>query len=161
MLNGYALAHRSGLDAITRFLERSNPNDMDELRSRLRIGLHWDVEVTDAGRPFPLVSQAFCSALPVAYSQHGPRQWARFACLVLEVAYEATLWAAVLNARRGGSNTVLLTSLGGGALGNDDSWIESGLLRALKLASGFDLDVRLVSYGAPSPAFLRIEGMFA
>lgn len=28
---------------------------------------------------------------------------------------------------------------------------------ALKLASGFDLDVRLVSYGEPSFSFLRIE----
>lgn len=160
MVNGYALAHRSGLEAITRMLECSNPNEIDELRGRLRIGLHWDVEVTDAGRPFPLVSQAFCSALPVAYSQHGPRHWARFACLILEAAYEATLWAAALNAKHSGSNIVLLTSLGGGAFGNDESWIEAGLVRALKLASGLDLDVRLVSYGAPSPAFLRIERMF-
>jgi hypothetical protein len=135
---------------------------MDELRGRLRIGLHWDVEVTDAGRPFPLVSQAFCSALPVAYSQQAPRYWERFARLVLEAAYEATLWAAALKcARRRASKIVLLTSLGGGAFGNDESWIEAGLVRALKLASGFDLDVRLVSYAEPSPAFLRIERMFA
>ena len=160
MVNGYALAHRSGLDGITHVLECSDPNEIDELRSRLRIGLHWDIEVTDASRPFPLVSQAFCSALPVAYSQHGPRHWAPFACLVLEAAYEATLWAAALNARRNGSNIVLLTSLGGGAFGNDEAWIEASLVRALKLASGFDLDVRLVSYGVPSPAFLRIERMF-
>ena len=161
MVNGYALAHRSGLDAITSVLECSSPDEIDELRGRLRIGLHWDVEVTDAGRPFALVSQAFCSALPVAYSQHGQRHWARFACLVLEAAYEATLWAAALNAQRNGSNIVLLTSLGGGAFGNDETWIEAGLARALKLASGLDLDVRLVSYGEPSPAFLRIERMFA
>jgi len=160
MVNGYALAHRPGLDAITRVLEGSKPNEIDELRGHLQIGLHWDVEATDAGHPFPVVSQAFCSALPVAYSQHGSQHWARFACLVLEAAYEATLWAAALNAQRDGSNIVLLTSLGGGAFGNDESWIEAGLVRALKLASGFDLDVRLVSYGAPSPAFLRIEQMF-
>lgn len=161
MVNGYALAHRSGLGAIIQVLECSNPDQIDDLRSRLRIGLHWNVEVTDAGRPFPLVSQAFCSALPVAYSQHGRQHWAQFACLVLEAAYEATLWAAALNALRSGSNIVLLTSLGGGAFGNDESWIEASLVRALKLASGFDLDVRLVSYDAPSPAFLRIERMFA
>ena len=98
----------------------------------------------------------------MAYSRHDQPHWARFACLVLEAAYEATLWAAALNVRRsGGSNTVLLTSLGGGAFGNDESWIEAGLVRALKLASELDLDVRLVSYGDPSPAFLRIERMFA
>lgn len=161
MVNGYALAHRAGLEAITSVLEGSSADEMDALRGLLRIGLHWDVEVTDAGRPFPLVSQAFCSALPVAYSRHERGCWERFARLVLEAAYEATLWAAVLNARRGGSKTVLLTSLGGGAFGNDESWIEAGLVRALKLASGFDLDVRLVSYAEPSPAFLRIERIFA
>jgi hypothetical protein len=37
-----------------------------------------------------------------------------------------TLWAAVLNARRSSSKIVLLTSLGGGAFGNDESWIEGG-----------------------------------
>jgi hypothetical protein len=161
MVNGYALAHRAGLDAITQLLEGGTPDDIDDLRGRLRIGLHHDVEVTDAGRPFPLVSQAFCSALPVAYSDVSPPRWSRFACLVLEAAYEATLWAAVLNARRGRSETVLLTSLGGGAFGNDESWIEAGLVRALKLASGFELDVRLVSYGEPPWGFLRIEQMFA
>jgi len=42
--------------------------------------------------------QVFCSALPVAYS-HVPRQrWQAFATLILESAYEATLWAAADNA---------------------------------------------------------------
>jgi hypothetical protein len=161
MMNGYALAHRSGLDAITRLLESSSADEIDELRGHLRIGLHWDVEVTDAGPPFAIVSQAFCSALPVAYSRHDPRSWERFARLVLEAAYEATLWAAVRNAQRGGSRIVLLTSLGGGAFGNDESWIEAGLVRALELASGSGLDVRLVSHAEPSPAFLRIKRMFS
>ena len=39
--------------------------------------------------------------------------------LVLEAAYEATMWSAVLNARRGASKVVLLTLLGGGAFGNE------------------------------------------
>jgi hypothetical protein len=105
MVNGYALAHGSGLDAIALLLEHGKPNEIDELRGHLRIGLYRDVEVTDADRPFALVSQAFCSALPVAYSDISPRNWSRFACLVLEAAYEATLWAAVENARRGRSRT--------------------------------------------------------
>jgi hypothetical protein len=160
MVNGYALCNRPGLDAITDLLTRSNPDEIDELRGPLRIGLHYDVEVTDANHPFPKVSQAFCSALPVAYGQVASKYWSKFACLVLEAAYEATLWAAVLNARRGGSRTVLITSLGGGAFGNDESWIEVGLVRALKLAAGFDLDVKLVSYGRPSSAFVRIAEAF-
>jgi hypothetical protein len=160
MVNGYALCNRRGLDAITDLLARSNPDEIDEQRGYLRIGLHHDVEVTDADHPFPTVSQAFCSALPVAYSQVAPKYWSKFACLVLEAAYEATVWAAVLNGWRGNSNTVLLTSLGGGAFGNDESWIEASLMRALKLAAGFELDVRLVSYGRPSSAFVRIAEAF-
>jgi hypothetical protein len=96
----------------------------------------------------------------VAYSQVAPQHWTAFAGLVLGAAYEATLWAAVLNARRGGSNIVLLTSLGGGAFGNDESWIEDALMRALKLAAGVDLDVRLVSHGRPSASFVRIADAF-
>jgi hypothetical protein len=64
--------------------------------------------------------------------------------------------AAALNASRGSSNVVLLTSLGGGAFGNDESWIQAAIRRALQIMSGFDLDVKLVSYGVPSRALLQI-----
>jgi hypothetical protein len=160
MTNGYAFCTRPGLAAITRLLESSSSDELDELRGHLRIGLHQDVELTDASEPAPTVSQAFCSALPVAYSEIGPIHWERFARLILEAAYEATIWAATLNAARGTSNVVLLTSLGGGAFGNAESWIEDGVRRALRLARGYDLDVRLVSYGEPSATFRQIEEEF-
>jgi len=44
-----------------------------------------------------------CSALPVAYSGIPASEWAGFATLILEAAYEATVLSAVLNAARGGS----------------------------------------------------------
>jgi protein-tyrosine phosphatase len=157
MRNGYALATREGLDAIGAHLATLDESQRTALRGQLQIGLHWDVEVTSADTPGVLVSQAFCSALPVAYSPHPPEAWASFAQLVLEASYEATIWAALLNARRGVSPTVLLTSLGGGAFGNDSAWIEGALDRALTLAQCFDLDVRLVSYRAPAPAMLAVE----
>ncbi|CCD89184.1 conserved protein of unknown function [Bradyrhizobium sp. ORS 285] len=159
MTNGYALCTRSGLDSITAILDASDEGEIDALRGQLRIGLHSDVELTDADEPRPTVSQAFCSALPVAYCSPAPRYWEPFARLVLEASYEATIWAAVLNAISG-SNIVLLTSVGGGAFGNEDSWIEDALRRALLLASGFDLDVRLVSYDRPTEAFLRLQREF-
>jgi hypothetical protein len=81
--------------------------------------------------------------------------------LVLEGAYEATMWAAVLNAQRGVSNVVLLTSLGGGAFGNDESWIHAAMRRALDMMLGCDLDLRFVSYGAPSKALLQMAKNFA
>ena len=70
MKNGYALGSKVGLDAITRYLQTLAPDHIDVLRRKLRIGIHRDVEVTEAAGPDrPRVSQAFCSALPVAYSQ--------------------------------------------------------------------------------------------
>jgi hypothetical protein len=60
----------------------------------LRIGVHSDVEVTDGESPRgQIVSQAYCSALPVAYTKVPMIRWQPFAEFVLEAAYEATLWA--------------------------------------------------------------------
>lgn len=153
MKNGYALCTVRGLTAINGLLRHADAAQRDELRALLRIGLHRDVQITDAPEhPDQHVSQAFCSALPVAYSDIPSEPWADFAKLVLEAAYEATLWAAVLNACRGKSNTVFLTSLGGGAFGNKDAWIYSAMERALTQVQGYELDVRLVSYQAPALA---------
>jgi len=149
--NGYALATLSGLDLITAYLGSLDEGARDDLAGRLRIGIHRDVEVTDTlNRPGPLVSQAFCSALPVAYSGVPGTCWQAFAQFVLDAAYEATLLEAVLNAQRGASNIVLLTMLGGGAFGNEDAWIHAAIQRAVRKVHCFELDVRLVSYRAPS-----------
>lgn len=161
MQNGYALCTRPGLDAIATYLRGLSPEQADTLRGKLCIGVHCDVEATEAaGEVRPLVSQAFCSALPVAYTRVPHPYWERFACLVLEAAYEATMWAGVLNALRGASNVVFLTFLGGGAFGNAETWIHAAMCRALKLMAKFDLDVRLVSYGAPSKAILQMAEEF-
>ncbi|TXM97745.1 hypothetical protein FV242_30800 [Methylobacterium sp. WL64] len=150
MRNGYALPTRAALDAVVGHLSAVDEGTLDDLRGRLRLGLHQDVEVTDGPAPGPLVSQIFCSALPIAYTRLPLEIWAPFARLVLEAAYEGTLLAGVLNAARGTSNRVLLTRLGGGAFGNADAWIDAAMLRALRLASDRDLDVAVVSYGRPS-----------
>jgi hypothetical protein len=162
MRNGYAMCSRGGLEKLTKYLGSTiDDKALDALRGNLRIGVHSDVEVTDGPTaPRPRVSQAFCSALPVAYSEVPARHWAAFASLVLEAAYEATLWAAALNARRGASNIVLLTRLGGGAFGNEEQWIQDALRRALLKARDFDLDVRLVSYRAPSREMQQLAAEF-
>ncbi len=151
MRNGYAMATRHGLASIAAFLNEADPATLDALRGLLRFGLHEDVEVTDAPQPGPLVSQMFCSALPVAYSGLPRSSWTPFARLVLEAAYEATLLAGLLNADRRASKRVLLTRLGGGAFGNDDRWIDEAMLRALRIVGHTDLDVVIVSYDRPSP----------
>jgi len=45
-----------------------------------------------------------------------------------------------------------LTLLGGGAFGNEEEWILGAMRRALTIVSSFDIDVRIVSFGAPTPA---------
>lgn len=161
MRNGYALASADGLRAIASTLQSLSGAELDALRARLRIGVHASVEVTDADPPCPVVSQTFCSALPVAYTRVPAALWAPFASLVLEAAYEATLLAAAENAQTGGSNIVLLTQLGGGAFGNDECWINAALVRALELARGWDLDARIVCYGSASRATKALVAKFA
>ena len=153
---------RSGTGrAALAHLAKLGSDDLDALRARLRIGVQTDVEVTDApGEQRPRVSQAFCSALPVAYTQVPARYWRAFASLVLEAAYEATMWSAVLNAKHGVSNIVLLTFLGGGAFGNDDEWILGAMRRGLGQISAFDLDAKIVSFRAPSQAVLGLAKDF-
>jgi hypothetical protein len=161
MQNGYALCTRAGLDAIAAYLKALQSEQIDMLRGKLCIGVHRDVEVTDAeGEHRPVVSQAFCSALPVAYTRVSSSNWKPFASLVLDAAYEATMLAAVLNKQRGASNVVLLTFLGGGAFGNDDNWIYGAIRRSLKMMSGLELDVRIVSYGTPSGEILQMVKEF-
>ena len=96
----------------------------------------------------PRVSQAYRSALPVANGNLPRAAWEANARLVLEAAYEATLLAAIENQRRGASQRVLLTRLGGGAFGNDEAWIADAIARALWMHAHSGLEVLLVSHGA-------------
>lgn len=156
--NGYAMGTAEGLAAIGQHLAGCDERQLDELRGHLCIGLHWDVEVTDAEGPArPVVSQAFCSAVPVSYSGIEATAWQPFARLVLDAAYEASLLAACVNATRGASNVVLLTRLGGGAFGNDPAWIDAAMERSLARMAGAGLDVRLVSHRQPPASMLAFE----
>ncbi len=146
MRNGYMLASEEGLLHINRLLGRLSSTEREELKAQLKIGVQWNTEVTLNGEG-QLVSQAYCSALPVAYTSIDPIYWEGFACLILEALYEATFHAAVLNARNTGSNKVFLTLVGGGAFGNELSWIIDSISTALEKFRSTALDVRIVSYG--------------
>jgi hypothetical protein len=147
MKNGYALASHDGLVEISRQLESASESELDELRQLLRIGIQWKTQVT-LNESQHLVSQAYCSALPVAYSEHSASLWQRLARLVLEASYEATICAAVLNSTTNDNNKLFLTLLGGGAFGNETQWIISSMQRALDLYKQVELDVSIVSYGS-------------
>lgn len=156
MRNGYTMFSAAGIRSMSAHVQSLDEHGREALRQRLQIGLHWDVEVTDAGAaPGTRVSQALCSALPVAYhAAASTAEWAPLASLVLEAAYEATLWAAVIQAQRGASPQVLLTWLGGGAFGNDAAWIRAALARAVDAVRGHGLAIALVSR-SPPPAAIR------
>lgn len=155
MRNGYAMPSHQGLAHIADRLRASGEVGRDQLRRLLRIGIQWNTQVTlnDCKHQ---VSQAYCSALPVAYSHHPIELWEPFARLVLEASYEATMCAAILNATRNTNNTVFLTLLGGGAFGNQTGWIIDAMQRALRLYEDADLDVAIVSYGYSNPDIRRL-----
>jgi hypothetical protein len=155
MKNGYALASYDGLLEISRRLESASASELDELRQLLRIGIQWRTQVTLNGSKH-LVSQAYCSALPVAYSEHAASLWQRFARLVLEASYEATICTAILNSTQNGSNKLFLTLLGGGAFGNENQWIISSIQRTLDLYKHVDLDVLIVSYHSSNQYFRKL-----
>ncbi len=147
MKNGYAMLDADTVLAIGRHIGALDEAGRDRLRACLRIGLHSDTEVTASGAPAQQrVTQAFCSALPVAYNRAPREHWTPFASLVLEATYEATLLAAVLNHRRTGNPRAYLTMVGGGAFGNEPRWILQAMRRALQRVRSHALEVSVVCY---------------
>ena len=145
MKNGYALANHRGLIEISQRLDSYNESELDELRQLLRVGIQWQTQVT-IDRCEHLVSQIYCSALPVAYSPIPASTWKNFAQLILEASYEATICTAILNSVNNGNNNLYLTLLGGGAFGNDINWIIKAIKRSLNLYCHANLNIYIVSY---------------
>jgi len=160
MVNGYALPSAEGLEKINQKLDNMDEAALDAVRQALQIGLHWDTQVTLDGASHT-VCQAFCSAMPVAYTSHPQERWAPLAQLVLEAAYEATICAAILNTDRNQNNQLFLTLLGGGAFGNNRDWIMSAIRRSLELYSDSGLDVSIVNYGSSSYFVQQLVDEFA
>lgn len=150
MVNGYAMPTANGLDEVDRRLAGMSEPQLDMLRAALRIGLQSGTQVTLGGCDH-LVSQAYCSAVPVAYSGLPSAAWERFATLVLEAAYEATVCAAIANQARTGCRRLFLTLLGGGAFGNEFAWIARAMRRCLTRYADCGLEVAIVSYGRSRP----------
>ncbi|MCO8123205.1 hypothetical protein NHH03_15765 [Stieleria sp. TO1_6] len=155
MQNGYLFPSDQGLHEISLTLDRADETQRDRYRASLRIGLQWNADVTLAEASHK-VSQAYCSALPIAYGRQPTAQWREFATLVLEAAYEATFCAAKVNAQATGSGKLFLTLLGGGVFGNEDRWIIDAIDRAIGHHCDSGLDVAIVSYSAPKPALRRL-----
>jgi len=99
MKNGYALASREGLKNISKQIRTISENNYEYLKGKLRIGVQWNSEVT-ISKNRNLITQVYCSALPVAYSHIEKELWSDFAKMVLEATYEATLYVALKNYER-------------------------------------------------------------
>ncbi|MEM7575543.1 MAG: hypothetical protein AAF433_21745 [Bacteroidota bacterium] len=149
MQNGYALATREGLVRINSIIRTLSPAKYNYLKGLLQIGLQLDTEFTLDERG-QLVSQAYCSALPVLYSSEPAALWEPFAGLVLEATYEATFYAALRNRDRTGSNKLFLTLVGGGAFGNRPEWIIDAILQTLEKFKQEELEVAFISFGGKS-----------
>ncbi len=146
MVNGYALPTADGLMEINRKISQMAATSLDELREALQVGIVWQTQVTLDGASHR-VSQVYCSAVPVAYTNFGPELWEPFATLILDAAYEATFCAGILNRVRYGNTRLFLTLLGGGAFGNRPTWIIDAIRRCLLRYSASGLNVSIVSYG--------------
>jgi len=155
MRNGYALASMEGLDDINDKIKLATESEIDELRKLLHIGIQWNTEVT-LNRAKHTVTQAYCSALPIAYSQQPSELWEGFAQLILEASYEATLCTGILNYLKTGNNKIYLTLIGGGVFGNEQKWIMDAITRALQLHKNIDIQVFIVSYGYSNPLVQKL-----
>lgn len=154
---GFTMASDEQLAELNSKLEEfERKGKLDAVRESLRVGLQEDVQVTSTGwgskrinDPSQVVNQIFVSACAVAFNWSSrPENWERIATLILEASYEATIWAAVLNAEKkrgeGGSRKVFLTLLGE-SMGNSMDWISGALHRTLDRFRNFDLEVHIVT----------------
>jgi hypothetical protein len=154
--NGYTFSTAAKLEELNTHLISLSEEELDKLRASIKVGKHSGVEVPFKDRSWTLregegarqlVSQVFCSAISCAYGNVPNNHWQPLATLVLEANYEATLWAAMIDASLpGGTNKVYLTLLGGGVFGNEPEWICRAIQRALDRFREADLHVVIAHY---------------
>ena len=155
MQNGYCFPSVDGLLEIENQLSQSTESVTDEIRGKLMVGVQSDAEIT-IGDLNHSVTQVFCSALPVAYSNIPSKNWNHFPRLILDATYELTFLVALQNLNRTGCNKLYLTLVGGGVFGNKLEWILSSISRSLRMFSGVPLDVKIVSYGTSKPEVAKL-----
>lgn len=168
--NGYTNSTNTKLADLDRFLDET-PGILEKMAENFCSGVQFDSEVVapNFGNNIVfsedpmykiLVTQAYNSAISVSYSNASKISWKRFACFILDCAYEFTFYVAVLNALKhkgkDGSKKLYLTKLGGGVFGNSDSWIVASIRKALKKFKHLGLEVYIVNYGAVEPLYKNI-----
>ena len=138
--NGYLLFEN--VEKLNQILQNF---DKEEIKNSLKVGIMWGSEVTISEIKYK-VSQIYCSALPISYNYYNKDELEKFAKIILEAAYEATICAGILNYLKTGNNRLYLTLLGGGAFGNRIEWIIEAIEKTLKKYSNSGLDIKVVSF---------------
>lgn len=147
MQNGYCFPTDVGLQDIEQQLSVLSDEELNQLRSKLMVGLQSNTEIT-LGESNHRVTQVFCSALPVAYSGIRKSLWNHFPRLILDATYELAFYIGLENMINSGCRKLFLTLVGGGVFGNKLEWILSSIDRSLRLFQGSELEVSIVSYGS-------------
>ena len=138
MKNGYLI-----IKDLERFNQVFSYIGEDLLKDNLKIGIMWNTEVTISPNKHK-VSQIYCSAFPISYNQYFSNEVEKFAKLILEATYEATICAGILNYIKTGNNKVFLTFVGGGVFGNKIEWIRDAIDKTLQNYQNSGLDIYLV-----------------
>lgn len=152
MTNGYALLKNEGLEIFNQQLSHLSNEGIDNLRQLLQIGVEWNTQVTLSNEPDHLVSQAYCSALPISYSFSDMKLSEPLARLILEASYEAVFCTAILNTQHTGNKSLFLTKIGGGVFGNESHWIFDAIKRSIEIYKNYknyNLNVKITSYYSP------------
>jgi len=149
MKNGYALLDVAQAQAMDDYLGKASETQLDELQGKLEIGIMEDTPVESH-----VVTQAYCSALPVGYCSAPKESLERFARLVLEASYEILLLYAALQSIKE-PTTLYLTLLGGGVFQNDVEWIADAIDRSLSQVEGYEVEVILNFYSPRNEKCLK------
>jgi len=138
--NGYVYINTTDVDFKDTILE-------EIFNDNLKVGIHLNTPLlSDYNKK---VCQVYCSALPISYwmgySDENLKKIKLFAIKLLKYAYKCTMQVAVNKITiEKPRSTVYLTAVGGGAFGNDITWIQQALIEALYDFEEYPLDVKMI-----------------
>lgn len=159
MENGYCFPTLEGLQEIETRLQALDDRKWNNLLGKLSVGVQAGTEVTSSASNHA-VTQVLCSGLPLAYSEIDDKHWDYFPRLILNATYESTLYVAYQNLLKTGCPKLFLTLVGGGVFGNHLDWILAAIERSLRIFSGVELDVNIVSYRSSNPDIAALVSKF-
>ncbi|GMI26212.1 hypothetical protein TrRE_jg1332 [Triparma retinervis] len=150
--NGYIMPEEGKMATLNQALKEGGEELCECVVESFRAGIHWGTAVGGEGDGGNggIICQVYASAVPVAYCKNTSiTDWAPLARLTLRGMYKATLLAGAKLARESGERvTVYLTLLGGGAFGNQVTWILDAIEEAVCEFGEEALDVKLVHYSS-------------